>query len=200
MSEQSAGRGTGSARLVDQGAVFAGWVGLGVAFVVVVAFALIIPFQPLVFLLAPLCGLLIGWYANARSERRRPRRRALLNAAWAGVVTGLALAVLYVAIRLLFIYADTGALPDGTSLDCRIGPECTYARHVAEGRGPELAAQGITDAASFEAAALREHAWAGAALLVVTLGGAIVAGAFQAGRERASARAGEDAAEVNSTA
>jgi hypothetical protein len=167
-------------RLVDAGAVFAGWVGIGVSFVIVVAFALIIPFQLLVFVLAPFIGLLMGWYANARSERRRPRLRVLLNAAWAGVPTALALAGLYLAIRLLFIYADTGALPDGTNLDCRAGPDCTYTRHVVEGRGPELAQQGITDAATFEAVALREHAFGAAGLLLLTLAGAVVAGAGQA--------------------
>lgn len=167
-------------RFVDRGAVFAGWVGIGVAFVVVVAFALVIPFQPLVFGLAMPIGLLLGWYANVRAERRRPRWRVLANASWAGMVTGLSLAGLYLAIRLLFIYADTGALPDGTNLDCLTGPDCTYERHVAQGRAPELAAEGITDAASFEAAALREHAWSSGALLMLTLVGALAVGAGQA--------------------
>lgn len=167
-------------RLVDRGAVFAGWVGIGVAFVVVVAFALVIPFQPLVFGLALPVGLLLGWYANARAQRRRPRWRVLVNASWAGTITGLSLAGLYLAIRLLFIYADTGALPDGTNLDCRTGPDCTFQRHVAEGRGPDLAAAGISDAASFEAAALREHAWSSGALLVLTMLGALAVGTAQA--------------------
>jgi hypothetical protein len=167
-------------RFVDRGAVFAGWVGIGVAFVIVVAFALVIPFQPLVFGLALPVGLLLGWYANMRAQRRRPRWRVLANAGWAGSVTGLSLAGLYLAIRLLFIYADTGALPDGTNLDCRTGPDCTYERHVAQGRGPALAAEGITDAATFETAALREHAWAGGGLLLLTLVGALAVGAGQA--------------------
>ena len=62
-------------RFVDPGAKFAGWVGLGMALVVVIAFALIIPIQPIVFLIAPLAGVLIGVYANVRAERWRPRGR-----------------------------------------------------------------------------------------------------------------------------
>ena len=57
--------------------------GIGMAIVVVIAFALIIPVQTLVFLAAPLCGLVIGNYANSRSGRWRPMRRVFANAAWA---------------------------------------------------------------------------------------------------------------------
>jgi hypothetical protein len=164
-------------RVVDPGAVFAGWVGLGVALVAVIALALVIAVQGLVFLLALPIGLLLGWYANVRSDRRRPRRRVLANAGYAGLVTALGLALMYVSLRLLFVYGDTGALPGGNRLECGMGPECTYARHVADGREADLAGQGITDAASFEAAVLREQALAGAALFGLTLGGAVLAGA-----------------------
>ncbi len=102
------------ARFIDPGAVFGGWVGLGTAIVLAMAFELIIPVQALVFLLAPLMGVLIGVYANVRSERWRPRGRVLANAAYAGLVTGVAMALIYVGLRLVFIYGDTGALPDGT--------------------------------------------------------------------------------------
>ena len=51
-------------RFIDRGSVFAGYVGIGMAIVVVIAFALIIPVQTLVFIAAPLCGLVIGNYAN----------------------------------------------------------------------------------------------------------------------------------------
>ena len=114
-------------RVVDQGAVFAGWVGIGMALVLAIAFELIIPVQTLVFLLAPLMGVLIGVYANVRSERWRPRGRVLANAAYAAVVTGVAVAVLVRrALRLVFIYGDTGAMPDGTSIACQTGPDCIY--------------------------------------------------------------------------
>src|SRR3954469_17233313 len=116
-------------RVIDKGAICAGWVGIGMALVLAIAFELIIPVQTLVFVLAPLMGVLIGVYANVRSERWRPRGRVLLNAAYAAVVTGFAVAALYVVLRLVFIYGDTGALPDGTSLTCNMGPDCIYARY-----------------------------------------------------------------------
>ncbi len=60
-------------RFIDAGAVFAGWVGLGMALVIAIAFELIIPVQTVVFVGAPLAGIVIGVYANVRSERWRPR-------------------------------------------------------------------------------------------------------------------------------
>ncbi|HUG48412.1 MAG TPA: hypothetical protein VMP67_08375 [Candidatus Limnocylindria bacterium] len=174
-------------RLVDAGAVFAGWVGLGVALVAVIALALVIAIQGLVFLLALPIGLLLGWYANARSERRRPRWRVLANSAYAGLVTAVGLAVMYVGLRLLFVYADTGAMPDGGRLDCRMGPECTYARHIEAGQGDQLAEQGVTDARSFEAAVLREQVLATGALFGLTLGGSLASGALLALRGRPAA-------------
>jgi hypothetical protein len=179
-------------RVIDPGAVFAGWVGLGMAVVVVIAFELIIPVQPLVFLIAPGVGLVIGIYANVRAERWRPRLRALANAGWAGLVTAVGMAVVYVGIRLVFIYADTGLLPDRTQLECRTGPECSYVRYVAAGSAVELAEQGITDAGSFEAAALRDLATAGMGLIMLTLGGAVIGGF---GRVTGAGSAGRPSAE-----
>jgi hypothetical protein len=167
-------------RIVDPGAVFASWIGLGMAVVLAIAFELVIPVQLLVFLLAPLMGVVIGVYANVRSERWRPRTRVLANAAWAGLVTGLGIAVLYVALRLVFVYADTGALPTGLSLECRTGPECTYTRYLEAGRAAELERAGITDAATFEAALLGELSYGGGALMVLTFGGSLVGGAARA--------------------
>jgi hypothetical protein len=164
-------------RFFDAGAVFAGWVGLGMALVVVIAFALIIPVQTIVFLLAPLMGVVIGVYANVRAERWRPRLRVLSNAAYAGLVTGFGLALLYVVIRLVFLYGDSGALPDGTRLDCASGPDCTYQRYVLEGDAETLAARGITDGASYAQVFLtQDMPLTGAGLLVLTLGGALVGG------------------------
>jgi len=167
-------------RFLDKGAIFGGWVGLGMAIVVALAFELIIPVQALVFLMAPLMGAVIGIYANVRAERWRPRGRVLANAVYAGAVTGLAVAVFYVAIRLIFIYGDSGSLPDGTSLTCQTGPDCVYQRLVIEeqrtGNGGELAAEGITDAASLEAFAWRSLAITGAALFLLTLSGAVIGG------------------------
>jgi len=167
-------------RFLDQGAIFAGWVGLGMAVVVALAFELIIPLQPVVFLLAPLIGVLIGVYANVRAERWRPRGRVLANALYAGFVTALAMALIYVVLRLVFIYGDGGSLPDGTSLSCQTGPDCVYQRLLIQenesGTSGELAANGITDARSLEAFAWRSLAVTGATLFVLTIGGSIVGG------------------------
>jgi hypothetical protein len=178
-------------RVVDDGAVFAGWIGLGLAAILAIAFELVVAVQSLVFLLAAPAGLLIGVYANVRSERYRPRRRVLANAAWAGLVTGLGLAVIYVLLRLVFLFGDTGDLPGGGRLDCRRGPECTYTRYVEAGRGDDLAQVGVVDAATYQAAALREHVFGALALAGVTLAGALVGGV---GRSVAGGRPSADAA------
>jgi hypothetical protein len=137
---------------------------------------LIIPVQTVVFIAAPLAGVVIGVYANVRSERWRPRAKVLLNAIYAGLVTGLGLAILYVIIRLVFIYGDTGALPNGTRINCSSGPECIYLRYVNVGQQAELASMGITDAASLESALWRELMVTGSGLVLLTLGGSIVGG------------------------
>lgn len=187
-------------RFVDRGAVFAGWVGVGTAVVLVIAFALIVPIQALVYVLALPAGALIGWYANARAERRRPRGRALANALWAGMVAGLTLAVFYVGIRLLFIYADTG-YPDFNRTDpatglsippsCVTGPDCTYQRYLAAGRAADLEAAGVIDSGSFARFILAEQVGGGVLLFGLTLGGAAIAGAWRSlapmPRERAVA-------------
>jgi hypothetical protein len=163
-------------RVVDRGAIFAGYVGLGMALVIAIAFELIIPVQTIVFIAAPLAGIVIGVYANVRAERWRPRGRVLANAVFAGLVTGLGLAILYVVIRLVFIYGDTGALPNGTALNCHTGPECIYLRYVNVGQQAELTSFGITDPASLESALWRELAVTGTGLVLLTLGGAVIGG------------------------
>lgn len=176
-------------RVVDDGAVFAGWIGLGLAAVVAIAFELIVAVQSLVFMLAPPVGVLIGVYANVRSERHFPRWRVMANAVWAGAVTGLGLALIYVALRLVFLFGDTGDLPGGDRLDCRPGPECTYMRYVDAGRGEDLAQVGIVDAATYQAAALREHAFGGLTLVGLTLAGSVVGGVGRALTSRPAATA-----------
>jgi hypothetical protein len=166
-------------RLIDPGGLFAGWVGVGVAVVLVLAFELIIPVQPIVFLLAPAIGLLIGVYANFRAQRWRPRSRALANAAWAALVTGISLALLYVVVRFVFVYGDTGSLPSGERLDCRTGPGCGYARWIDLGRADDLAAVGITDSASYEAAVQGELVNTGLVLVVLTVAGGLVGGTWR---------------------
>jgi hypothetical protein len=176
--------GPGRSRLpVDGGAVFAGWVGLGVALVIAISLELIVAVQALVFLIAPLAGVLVGAYANQRSERWRPAGRVLANAVWAGVVTGIGMAVLYASLRLLFVFADSGFRPgQGGQLDCQTGPECTWMRYVAEGQGETLAAAGVVDGATFGEFFVREQLVGGLTLLAFTLAGALRAGVVRATR------------------
>ena len=172
-------------RLVDRGAVFAGWVGFGMALLVAISFELIVAVQSLVFLFATIGGLLIGFYANARSERRRPWHRVLANAAWAATVTALSLAILYAGIRLLFIYAD-GGYPGFNRVDrdgrpippfCQRGPDCTYQRYLAAGRGPDLERGGVSGAAVFERYLLAEERNGALVLIGLTLAGGLAGGA-----------------------
>ena len=170
-------------RFIDKGAKFAANVGIGMALVIAIAFELIVAVQSLPFIIAPLAGLLIGGYANQRSERWRPRRRVFANAAYAGFVTGLSLAIIYVLLRLLFIFVDTGTLPTGATLTCQTGPDCTYQRYVQLGEKDQLAAAGIVDGPSFGAAALREQLNGGVILVLLTTGGALVAAGFRSVRK-----------------
>ena len=165
-------------RVIDKGAIFAGWVGLGMAVVVAMGFELIVAVQSLVFVFAPIGGLLIGFYANARSERRRPWGRVIANAVYAGLFTAISLAVLYAGIRLVFVYADSGYRDStqGGPLVCTAGPSCTYQRYIASGRGPELQAAGVTDAAAFEQFVLREQLNGALTIVVLVTGGAVVGG------------------------
>lgn len=181
-------------RFVDRGSVFAGWVGIGMAIVVVIAFALIIPVQTLVFGAAPLCGVVIGNYANNRSGRWRPMRRVFANAAWAGLVTGTSIALMYLAIRLLFVFGDTGQMPDGsmvttgtnadgTPIACAPGPDCTFHRYLTDPAlaetGQDLLAQGITDGDSFARAFVGQLVAGGVWIVVLTVAGAVVAGGIR---------------------
>jgi hypothetical protein len=185
-------------RFVDDGAIFAGFVGLGMATIIVIALELIVAIQSLVFLVAPLGGLLIGWYANARSERRRPWSRVLANALYAGAVAGVALALFYGMVRLVFVYGDSGYRDDllGGSLECASGPACTYARYLAAGGEEDLRAAGVTDAATFEAFLLRRQLEGGLILVGLSVAGALGGGLFagRSGDRPAQARAGAGAA------
>jgi hypothetical protein len=158
----------GDRGVLDRGAMTAALVGLGMAVTIAISFELVVAVQALTFVAAPLAGITIGFYANHKSGRWRPRWRLFVNAGFAGLVTGLSLALMYVGLRLLFVYADSGYRPEtmGGQLDCDTGPACTYARLVDEGNTADLAEGGITDAASFESAVWR---WQGATVLILTL-------------------------------
>jgi hypothetical protein len=164
-------------RLVDRGAIVAAYVGIGMALAIGVSFLLVIPIEPVYWLLAPLSGLLIGYYANARADRRSgPWARILANGAFAGVVTGLALAALLLAVKALFFAADNGYrdASSGASLSCRPGADCVYARYLAVEGGPDrLAGAGITDVASFTSFYWSQQLSTAGILLAVTAGGGL---------------------------
>jgi hypothetical protein len=179
-------------RIVDRGAITAAYVGIGVAITVAVSFLLIIPIEPVIWLLTIPSGLLIGYYANQRSDRRAgPWHRILSNGLFASFITGLTYAGLLLLLHAIFFFADTG-YPNFNRVDetgqaipprCETGAGCVYARYLAEGRGAELEAAGVTDAASFSSFYWSfQSSVAGAVILTTTaggLGGALLYGLFR---------------------
>jgi hypothetical protein len=178
-------------RFVDRGALTAAYVGIGMAITIAVSFILIIPIEPVIWLLTVPAGLLIGYYANQRSDRRAgPWSRIVRNGVFAGFVTGLSFAALILVLKAIFFFADTG-YPDFNRLDpntgqvipptCSTGADCVYARYLALGRGPDLDLAGVTDAASFGALYWSQQFTVAGTLLVATtaagLGGALLYGA-----------------------
>ncbi len=143
-------------RLFDRGAITAAFVGIGVAVTMAMSFLLIIPIEPAYLLLSIPAGLVIGYYANARSKRIRGEwRRIVPNALLAGLVTGVSLAALLLATKALFFYADNGypdfnRIVDGVAVgeSCQTGADCVYRRYLAADAA-QLEASGVTDAASF---------------------------------------------------
>ena len=173
-------------RVVDRGAITAAYVGIGMAITIVVSFMLFIPIEWVIWVLALPSGLLIGYYANQRSNRRAgPWLKILLNGLFAGIVTGLTAAVLLLAIKALFFYADNGFRDPGLggSLTCTVGPDCVYQRYLDDGRGPVLVAAGVTDVDSFTQFYWREQLGTAVTILVLTtaggLGGAALYGVFR---------------------
>jgi hypothetical protein len=179
-------------RIVDRGAVTAAYVGIGVAVTVAVSFLLIIPIEPVIWLLSVPSGLVIGYYANQRSNRRLgPWSRILRNGLFAGLVTGLATALLLLVLKAIFYFGDTG-YPDFNRADqqgraippfCQTGGDCVYRRYLARNGEAELRGAGATDATSFGALYWNQQGTvAGVLLVATTLGG--VAGAAMYGAAR----------------
>jgi hypothetical protein len=168
-------------RLVDRGAVYAAMVGVGMATTIAVSFLLVIPIEPVAWLLGPLGAILIGYYANSRAGRLHgPWGRILASALFAGAVTGLTLAALLLAIKAIFFYADAGYrdAASGGPLTCGTGPACVYARYLAEGQGDELAAVGVTGVASFTSFYWGEQLRTAGIVIVLTTLGGLVGGAL----------------------
>jgi hypothetical protein len=172
-------------RFVDRGAVVAAYVGIGMAITMAIGLLLVIPIEPAYVLLSMPGGMIIGYYANARSVRSRSEwRRIVPNALLAGVVTGLVLASLALGTKALFFFGDSG-YPDFNRRDpdtggileptCVPGGDCVYHRYLLA-EPDDLAAAGVMDSASF-ADVYWAQQWSTARLLVgLTSGSALLGG------------------------
>lgn len=181
-------------RFLDRGAIVAAYVGIGMAVTTAISFLLVIPIEPIYWLLTAPSGLLIGYYSNQRSDRQAgPWSRIVANAAYAGLLTGLTMAVLLLGVKALFFFADNGYRGEGLggSLACTGGADCVYQRY-REDSGAELAAAGIGDASSFTGFYWGQQLSSAGTVLVLTLagglGGGILYGVFRpkAGPTRSS--------------
>jgi hypothetical protein len=86
---------------------------------------------------------------------------------------------------VLFFFGDTG-YPDFNRIDpnshqpvppfCDNGAGCVYARYLANGSGPELAAAGISGADAFTGFYWRQQLSGAGTVLVLTLAGAVGGG------------------------
>jgi len=166
-------------RFIDRGARTAAMVGLGMAVTIGVSFLLVIPIEPVYWYLSLPAGLLIGYYANARSERAGgPWRRVLLNALYAGLITGITYAVLFLGVKALFFNLDAGYRDAsmGGPISCTTGADCVYQRYFASPQGPELASHGVVDAASFSAFYWSQQLSTAGMTFVLSVGGAVAGG------------------------
>jgi hypothetical protein len=115
-----------------------------------------------------------------------------VNAAFAGLVTGLTMAAFLIVVKALFFFGDNG-YPDFNRIDaqtrqavppaCESGAGCVYARYLKEGDGPQLAAAGIVDAATFTSFYWGQQVSSSETVLVLTLlgglGGGVLYGVFR---------------------
>jgi hypothetical protein len=171
-------------RWVDRGAVNAGWVGVGMGVTIAVSFLLVIPIEPILWLLALPAGLVIGYYANTRSGRGAgPASRILVNGAYAGVLTAVTLASCFLVTKWIFFGADNGyrnAAAGGPIAGCETGAGCVYARYLAEGKGPEFEAAGIRNVDDFGAFYWREQLGTAATVFVLGVLGGLAGAAVYA--------------------
>lgn len=173
-------------RFVDKGAIIAAYVGIGMGVTIAVSFLLIIPIEWVVWILTIPAGLLIGYYANQRSDRRAgPWSRIIVNGVFAAFVTGLTMAVMLLLVKGLFFYADDGYRDAGQGgrIECATGADCVYQRYLEAGRGPDLEAAGVTDVATFTAFYWQEQFGTASRVILLTtlsgLGGAALYGVFR---------------------
>ncbi len=170
-------------RVVDRGAIVAAYVGIGMAVTIGVSFLLVIPIEPVFWYLMIPAGLLIGYYANQRADRRAgPWSRIIANAVFAGLVTAVTGALLLLGVKALFFTADNGYRDPGLGgpITCQAGADCVYRRYLDQGQAPGLAAAGVTDADSFARLYWRQQLETAGLLVVLptiaALGGGLLYG------------------------
>ena len=110
------------------------------------------------------------------------------NGLFAGLVTGVTLALLLLGVKALFFAADNGFRDPGLGgpLTCSGGASCVFARYQAQDAAG-LASAGITDASTFTSFYWGQQFQTAGTLIVVTLAGA-AGGALAFGLTRASTR------------
>jgi hypothetical protein len=187
--DAAAGRGARVPRrpftIVDRAALPAAFVGIGMAVTIGISFLLVIPIEPIYWVLSVPAGLLIGYYANTRAARGRGEWLPILgNGLVSGLATGLTLAALLLAVKGLFFFADDGYrdADAGGRISCSSGADCVYQRY-ALAQGDELRAHGVTDAASFQAFYWSQQ-WQTAGSLVLAASAFGVLGALMYGASR----------------
>ncbi len=184
-------------RFVDRGAIVAAFVGVGMALTMGVSFLLVIPVDPIYWILTIPTGVLIGYYANARSGRLRGAwGRFLANAVFAGLVTGLTLAAMLIGVKALFFAADDGYRDPGLGgrITCRSGADCVYRRYL-QAQPDALARAGVTDAATFSAYYWSQQ-WSTAGMLVILATGSGLGGGILYGITRPKPDLGSGPAEA----
>lgn len=172
-------------RLVDRGAITAAYVGLGMALTIGLSFLLVIPIEPIYWALTMPAGILIGYYADARSGTVRGAwRRIATNAVFASLIMGLALAALLLGVKALFFAADDGYRDPGLGgrISCQAGGDCVYQRYL-EDQPEALAGAGVTDASSFSTYYWAQQ-WSTATLLIILATGFGLAGGVVYGATR----------------
>jgi hypothetical protein len=144
-----------------------------------VSFLLVVPIEPVYWYLALPAGLLVGYYANARSLRAGgPWARLVANALFAGLVTGITYAFLLLAVKALFFTMDAGYRDASTGgpLVCTIGADCVYERYLAAGQAEAFAANGITDVATFSSFYWGQQVGSAGMTFLLSVGGALGGG------------------------
>lgn len=175
--------------LIDRGAVAAAFVGIGMAVTIGISFLLVIPIEPVYWVLSVPAGLLIGYYANTRAARGRGEWLPILgNGLVSGLATGLTLAALLLGVKALFFAADDGYrdADAGGRITCTTGADCVYQRYLLQ-QGDALAAAGVTDAASFSSFYWSQQ-WETAGTLVLSATGFGLLGAAIYGATRPKSR------------